>query len=148
MLRAGDHVDAHVVWNAQIVSFAVGVRETAALLPVLRRSLRVENQRIGSRPFKNSIAPARLSIFDDVVSVRKKLGIELIGVLLRRGNRAGELVVQIQAAAARDMGRDGVENFSVRFVLVEAVIDEVSKITPALRTSPSVSVIDAGRLLA
>ena len=83
VLRAGDHVDAHVIRKLQIVPFAVRVRQAAALLPVFGRSLGVKNQRIGLRSFKNSIAPARLSIFDDVVSVRKKLGIELIGVLLR-----------------------------------------------------------------
>ncbi len=83
MLGAGDYVDAHVVGKLQIVAFAVGVRETAALLPVFRRSLRVENQRIGFRPFQDAVAPAGLGVFDDVVSVREKLRIELVGVLLR-----------------------------------------------------------------
>ena len=82
MLRAGDHVNTHPIWRCNIASFAVRVRETAAFLPVLRRSLRVKNVRVGLRSFQYAVPSTGLCVLQDIVGVGEKLRLELVGVLL------------------------------------------------------------------
>ena len=82
VLRAGDHVNTHPIWRRNIASFAICVRETAALLPVLRGSLRVKNVRVGLRSFQYAVPSTGLCILQDIVGVGEKLGLKLIGVLL------------------------------------------------------------------
>ncbi len=94
MLGAGDDVDAYVVGYSKVVSSSVGVRQATAFLPVLRRRLCVKNQRIVFWPFQDSVAPAGMRVLDDVVSMGKNLGIELVGMLLGRRYRTGKFVIQ------------------------------------------------------
>ena len=69
------------------------MRQTASLLPVLRRGLRMNDIRVCLWPLQYSIFSAGLGIFQDVVGKGEELGVKLVGVLLRRGNGAGKLVI-------------------------------------------------------
>ena len=82
MLGAGDDIDAHLIWRCNIVSFSIRMRETAAFLPVLRRSLRVKNIRVGLGPFQYAVPSTRLCVFQNIVGVGKEFRLELIRVLL------------------------------------------------------------------
>ncbi|MBI2180634.1 MAG: hypothetical protein HYU31_07425 [Deltaproteobacteria bacterium] len=82
VLRAGDDVNTNLVRDNEIVAFPVHVRQAAALLPILRRGLRVKYIRVGLRALEDAVAPAGLRISDNVIGVGKKLGIELIRMLL------------------------------------------------------------------
>ena len=82
VLRAGDDIDAHLIWRRNVASFAVRVRETPTLLPVLRGSLRVKNIRVGLGPFQYAVPSTGLCILQDVVGVGKKLRFKLVGMLL------------------------------------------------------------------
>ena len=96
MLGARDDIDAHLIRRCNIASFAIRVCETAALLPILRGSLRVKNIRVGLRPFQYAVSSTRLCILQDIVGVGEKLRLKLVRVLLRRCDRTGEFVIQKQ----------------------------------------------------
>src|SRR6516164_7725974 len=124
---AGDHVDSDLVGNGDISAFAIGVYQSAALLPVLRGRLDMHNVGVSFGALQNPIFSRRLRIFDNVVGKGEELRVELSAMLLARSHGPAELVVEKCPPAASHIRTDGVKDLSMALVFVEPIIDKISQ---------------------
>jgi hypothetical protein len=126
MLRACDRIDAYPFGDRDVLALSVGMGQGASFLPVLGGGLCVNDIGIGLRTLQNSILSSCLWIFEQIVGEGKKLRVELIGMLLRGGDRSGKFIVQKQSSSSGYMGGDRLKDLPMRLILVEAMINQVS----------------------
>ena len=95
VLRARPQVDADVARRLEIATLGIGVHERPAPLPVLRRALRVQDQRIGRGTLQDRIlAPGQVIDRGPVREREAVRAVLVVLVLLSRGiDDAGEAMV-------------------------------------------------------
>src|SRR5262249_6873691 len=137
---AAERVNADVTGDRHVF-FAerVGVREGAAAIPVLGGALRVHDLgqtlwALGGQPVQNAVGSLGERIGTVAVGEREIIGrVKVLLMLSVVPGRLGEAMVEEAEPTARDVRDDAVEDRAIRFIGVEAKIEEVAKETAALR---------------
>ena len=116
-------------------------------LPVLRRALGMQDQRVGRGSLQDGILASGQVI--DGPPVREREAVRAVLVLLvllpRRTDDPGKSMVHPHQAPARDVRHHAVEHAPAPHVGVVSPVDEVPDATPGLRTPPRIRLVDGPR---
>ena len=141
MRRRRDHVHARVRRKVGVLrSGRVGVHERARAVEVLGVGEQVEHfrRRAGAHGAReDAVDRAALRIRFRPVGERKEIDREEnVEELQRVARRLAEAVVETSASRAPDLIEDAVEHRAPLLVFVEALIQKVAQVAPALRHAP------------
>src|SRR5919106_5689951 len=119
------------------------MRQGAAPLPVFRRRLGMDHQRIALWTLEEAIGLAGEGVGRHAIGEGELIGgVEVIFVLTWMSARLGEAVIQDDAPAAGHMWGDASEDLAPLDIFIKAMMDELAQKTAALRTPPAVGLVD------
>src|SRR5262245_14154384 len=150
MFGSGDHIKPHRFWNLNVsLSERISVQKRRALLPILRRSIDLHDQRIEAAVAQQRAALSRDRIGEVGVGEGKMILWEVVVFMLRvSAIGLAKLHVGKNSADAGDVDEQGVENFAPVFILIKTEIDVIAQIAAALRETVGVGGFDRRRLAA
>ncbi len=145
VLRSGPGEDSNAIRFRQVVALRIRVHERAAPIPVLRRGLGMDHERVGTRPLEDRVAAAGDRIDGRRIRERKTVRRVGMGLVLARGSNV-EIAeaVHVHPARARDVRQHAIEHARPFGGLVESAIDELPDGATGLRATPGQRRADAG----
>ncbi len=144
MLGAGDHVDARVLGQGEILLAEwIGVQQRRALLPVLGRGVGFDQLGIAAVAAEQGTFLLGQRIGNQCRRKRKLVLREAVVLVLRAGaRRLAEWRVEEDAADAGDVRMDTIEDLAALLVAIEAGRDVVTQIAPRLREADGQGMAD------